>query len=422
MNIGFLGLGNLGMPLALSFNLKGHKVIGFDLRPERMSKENFTAMEVGPNYKSSVKELLPNSSIEFADNVEILIKKSDIIFIAVQTPNYHGYDGTVSMPYERKNYNLNPILLCMMDVNRIFKKLSEEDPNFPQKIVVINSTLLPGTIRKEFSNLDKHIILVHNPMFCAMGTVVPDMYNPEFVLLGGDNFTGLEKMEEFYKTINNATIVKTSFENAEMIKTCYNSFITMKVVYANTLMEIAHKIPGCDVDTVIDCLTLANERLISTKYLRGGMGDGGGCHPKENMALSWLAKEINLSYDLFESNMMAREKQTEWLADLICKEKYQNNLPVILLGISFKKETNLLDGSPGLLLRDILKKRGIRSSVYDPEAGFPTRFIEKAIYFVSMNHDLFKKLDYPDGSIIIDPWRYIPDQKNVKVVRIGEEY
>ena len=90
----------------------------------------------------------------------------------------------------------------------------------------------------------------------------------------------------------------------------------MKIVFANVLMEICHK-TGANVDEVTDALKLANDRLISGKYFTGGMGDGGACHPRDNIALSWLSRKLNLSFDWFENIMLARQKQTEWLANLM---------------------------------------------------------------------------------------------------------
>jgi len=100
--------------------------------------------------------------------------------------------------------------------------------------------------------------------------------------------------------------------NAELIKVAYNTYIGMKIAFANTLMEICHKMGNIDVDQVTGALTFASRRLMSGAYLTGGMGDGGGCHPRDNIALSWLAQRLDLSFDWFASVMGAREKQTVW--------------------------------------------------------------------------------------------------------------
>jgi len=410
MKIGFIGLGNLGMPMALAFSLKGHDVIGYDLNPDRMNINLFKEKEVGPAYEPSIKPFLQKSNMQFVKSMDEVLKKSEIVFVTVQTPNEMGYgDGTRPLSKKRQNYNLVPLTNCL---NSILRKETNA-------VIVIVSTVLPGTIKELFvENFNiAGIKLVHNPMFCAMGTVLPDLYNPEFILLGGEDKEAVNKVGLFYHTINNSFIFKTNFENAEMIKTCYNGFVTMKINYANTLMEMAHKLPGCDVDEVVDCLSLA-----STAYLRGGMGDGGGCHPKENSSLSWLAQKLNLSFDWFEMNMMCRQKQTKWLASIIEKAIYNYGKKVILLGLAFKPETNLVDGSPALLLKYMLEKHGHKIEAYDPLIDDKMPDLDNKICFISTKHKAFQGINFPDSSIVIDPWRYIAKTCGAgEVIQIGKD-
>ena len=109
-----------------------------------------------------------------------------------------------------------------------------------------------------------------------------------------------------------------SIDSAELTKVAYNTFIGMKIVFANTLMEICHKSPGANVDDVTGALKKARRRLLGPLYLDGGMGDGGGRHPRDNIAMSWLARKLPLSHDMFENLLTARECQTEWLVELMC--------------------------------------------------------------------------------------------------------
>ena len=150
------------------------------------------------------------------------------------------------------------------------------------------------------------------------------------------------------------------------------------------------------------------------------MGDGGGCHPRDNIALSWLSQKLDLSYDFFEGLMKCRENQTEWLANLIIKECKSNPRPIYVLGKCFKKETNLVVGSPSKLLDNILKEKGVVCQSYDPyidKYGFD---YPRGIYFIGSNHDIFKTISFEKGSTIIDPWRMIKDQDGVTVIRVGE--
>jgi UDPglucose 6-dehydrogenase len=245
--------------------------------------------------------------------------------------------------------------------------------------------------------------------------------NPEFVLLGADSFAAKEVTKKFYSTLHKKPVFETTVENAELIKVIYNTYISSKISVANTIMEICHKTPNTNCDDVVDALSLATERLISNRYMRGGMGDGGGCHPRDNIALSWLSKKLNLSYDWFENIMVCREEQTEWLAELVEEKQKETGLPVMILGKSFKEESNIEVGSPAILLKNILNEKGIQVEMYDPHIDGNKLSLQKPmLYFIGTKHKVFREYSFSRGSVVIDPWRYIVDQKGVEVIRIGE--
>ena len=161
------------------------------------------------------------------------------------------------------------------------------------------------------------------------------------------------------------------------------------------------------------------------------MGDGGGCHPRDNIALSWLAKKLDLSYDWYENLMLCREGQTDWLANLIFEQRVKTGMNnVVILGKSFKKETNLTVGSPAILLKNILTERRkygresmpstINVDMFDPwiDEGSPP-LDKKAIFFIGTNHDVFVDYKFPSGSVVIDPWGMIEKQDDVSVILVG---
>ena len=129
-------------------------------------------------------------------------------------------------------------------------------------------------------------------------------------------------------------------------------------------MELCHKLPNTNVDDVTNALKLANRRLISGYYMDGGMGDGGGCHPRDNIAMSYLSDKLNISHNWFEHIMQQREKQTNWLSELIIENS--KGLQINILGKSFKAESNLTLGSPALLLENFLKEKNIDVNIWDP--------------------------------------------------------
>jgi UDPglucose 6-dehydrogenase len=155
------------------------------------------------------------------------------------------------------------------------------------------------------------------------------------------------------------------------------------------------------------------------------MGDGGGCHPRDNIALSWLARKLDLSYDWFENVMLCREAQTEWLASLITEQHGKHGYAHRTVGIygkSFKVGTNLTVGSPATLLANILAEYGFEVRMYDPyvDSG-PCPFDWPGVYFIATNHKQFAEETwrFPPSSVVIDPWRFVPAQDGAEVIHVG---
>lgn len=420
MNIGFIGLGKLGLPCAMACETKGHKVFGID--PSPLTKQILETRKLA-YLEEGAQELLSTTNVELV-NYQYLVENADIIFVAVQTPHDPKFEGTTPIPEERKDFDYT--YLCAA-VDNLCREIKQQ--NVSKKVVVI-STVLPGTIHKyirpiiDFYQLNNQFHLVYNPFFIAMGTTIENFMNPEFVLMGTDDGDTADFAEEFYKTIHDRPVFKTTVENAELIKVSYNTFIGMKIAFANTVMEICHKTPKTDCDQIIDALSIAGDRIISNKYLRGGMGDGGGCHPRDNIALSWLASKLNLSHDMFHDIMIAREHQTEWLAEIIEEQFKKVRLPVWLMGLAYKPNTNITVGSPAKLLSYYLTQRDIPHNIYDPYVdGYGKEPIDASLLFVSTRHDCWKHYQFPEHSLIIDPFRFLGGNKTInRYLPIGKNH
>ena len=409
-----MGMGKLGLPCALAVEMRGHKVIGYD--PSPSIKEILDTKKL-PYKEIWAQDYLDKTNIEIK-SIEEVAEHSDIIFVPIQTPHGEKFEGTTRIPDEREDFDYTYLKNGLVELDTELQKQKKE------VVVVVISTVLPGTIRREIlPNLSEYTKLCYNPFFIAMGTVMEDFLRPEIILFGVDDEEAANKAKKFYRTINHAPFYETSIENAELIKVAYNTFIGTKIAYVNTLMEMCHHLPNTNVDEVMNGLKMCNKRIISDKYLSGGMGDGGGCHPRDNIALSWLSDKLGLSFNWFDNIMKQREVQTEWLADLI--EEHSNGLPINILGKSFKPQTNITTGSPSILLNNILEERGHAVFMWDPyvDGPFPTEygeFDEPQCYFIGTKHDDFVNFPYEKDSIIIDPWRFIPDIYNCKVIRIGD--
>ena len=417
MNVGFMGLGKLGLPCALAVEMRGHKVIGYD--PSPSVKEILDTKKL-PYKEIWAQDYLDKSNIKIK-SVKELVEHSDIIFVPIQTPHGEKFEGTTRIPDEREDFDYSYLIDGLTELDyELFQQKKE-------MTVIVISTVLPGTIRRDIKPLlSEYTKLCYNPFFIAMGTTMEDFLRPEIILFGVDDEEAAKKAKKFYRTINHAPFYETTIENAELIKVAYNTFIGTKIAYVNTLMEMCHHLPNTNVDEVMNALKMCNKRIISDKYLSGGMGDGGGCHPRDNIALSWLSDELGLRFNWFDNIMKQREVQTEWLVDMI--EKESNGLPITILGKSFKPQTNITTGSPSILLFNILRERGLSATMYDPYIDEPFGDWQDMseydglpqCYFIGTKHEDFVNFPFDDESIIIDPWRFIPDKEGCKVIRIGD--
>jgi len=373
--IGFIGLGKLGMPCAEAIAKKGFDVAGFDIA-----------------HRTS-------NHIEIRESIEDVCRDRDIVFVATPTPHEDGYDGrspTSHLPVKDFNYDA---------VKKVLTRCNKH-MGITQTLVLI-STVLPGTIRRELAPLMTNTGLVYNPYLIAMGTVADDMINPEMIMIGTE--WGLkgklcrersELLESFYNTVcdNSPRVEMGTWEEVESMKIFYNTFISNKIALVNMIQDVAEKIGNMNVDRVTDALSKSSKRITGPAYMKAGMGDGGACHPRDNIALRWLARELDLGYDLFESIMTAREKQAEHMAKAILL--HGNN--VFFTSDSYKPGTNLVDGSYSLLVQHYVKQHG----------GQIVHGFDNPVEVIVRVHES-DRITADDKIIIFDPWRSYPKAANV---------
>ena len=365
MKIGFIGVGKLGKDAAEVMAEK-HDVIGYDVT--KVEPENFNMV----------------------DTIEEVCKGREMIFIAVPTPHDPAYDGrypTAHLP--NKDFNYQIVKDVLIETNKYVTK---------DQLVVLISTVLPGTIRREFIDLIPNGRFIYNPYLIAMGTVKWDMVNPEMVIIGTEDgsMTGDAKMLlDFYKTfITEGTRYEVgTWDEAEGIKIFYNTFISTKVALVNMIQDVAEKGGNMNVDVVTGALERSTYRILGKAYMTAGMGDGGGCHPRDNIALRYMAEELNLGYDLFDAIMNAREKQAKNLANTLVKHAQENSLPITILGKSYKPDVHYEDGSTTVLTGHFCEQLGIK-----PE--FDLEVPNKAVYLLG-HMGKFHEYQFPEGSIII---------------------
>ena len=371
--IGFIGLGKLGMPCAEAITDKGFDVAGFDIEKKTSQK------------------------IQIRDSIADLVHDRDIVFVATPTSHESGYDGsTPTSGKEPKDFDYSSVKNVLAKCNKHMK---------PTQSLVLISTVLPGTVRRELSPLVTNVGLIYNPYLIAMGTVAWDMVNPEMVMIGTEkgrqeSNAKAEQLEAFYTQVcdNMPRIEFGTWEDVEAMKIFYNTFISNKIALVNMIQDVAVKLGNMNVDTVTNALSQSTLRIVSSKYMKAGMGDGGSCHPRDNIALRWLAKELGLGYDLFDSIMTARERQAENMAKAILK--HGNN--VFFSSDTYKPHTDLTDGSYSLLVQHYVKLHG----------GQIVNGFDNPVQVIVRVHET-DQITADNETIIFDPWRTYPKAKNV---------
>ncbi len=371
--IGFIGLGKLGMPCAEAVASKGFEVVGYDVQSKQSSK------------------------IEIRDSIEDVCRDTDIVFVATPTPHEDGYDGREPTSHkEPKDFDYSSVKDVINQCNRHMGKT---------QVLVLISTVLPGTIRRELAPLVTNVKLIYNPYLIAMGTVGYDMLNPEMIMIGTEKgiyetANKAKQLESFYNQVCDVMprIEFGTWEDVEAMKIFYNTFISNKIALVNMIQDVAVKLGHMDVDKVTGALSRSTKRIVSSAYMKAGMGDGGACHPRDNIALRWLAKDLGLGYDLFESIMTAREKQAENMAKAILS----HGKNVCFSSDSYKPGTNLVDGSYSLLVQHYIVKHG----------GTIVHGFDTPVQVLVRVHES-DNITADNETIIFDPWRTYPKAENV---------
>jgi UDPglucose 6-dehydrogenase len=359
-------------------------------------------------------------------SIKECVEDRDIVFIAVPTPHDPAYDGRAPTAHlAPKDFRYDIVTDVIIEANYHMKK---------DQLLVLISTVLPGTVRKTFVPYITNPRFVYNPYLIAMGSVAWDMVNPEMVMIGtedGSTTGDAEQLVNFYKTVmeNNPRYEIGTWDECECIKVFYNTFISAKIGLANMIQDVAVKQGNINVDVVTNALAKSTMRIMGPQYMKAGMGDGGACHPRDNIALRYMAQDLGLGYDLFDAIMTAREIQAENLAKELVRHAEENNMSIFIHGKAYKPNVDYLDGSYSLLVGHYCEQLGHPPTYIDPLTGDNMEAVHGVVMLahsasttykytnrVSETDELYCQI--LDGSVVVDPWRnYVNDR--VKVVHYG---
>lgn len=356
-----------------------------------------------------------NPAFPMMPSIEDAVRDRDLIFIAAPTPHAVEYGGeTPSSHLENRNFDYTIVKDILQEVNKYVNQT---------QLVVLISTVLPGTVRKELRPCITNSRFIYNPYLIAMGTIKWDMVNPEMVIIGtedGSTTGDAQELIDFYSVFmkNDPRYVVGTWDEAESIKIFYNTFISTKLALVNMIQDVAETNGNINVDVVTKALADSKYRIMGPAYMKAGLGDAGACHPRDNIALRWLAENLNLGYDLFDSIMKAREVQAERMA-LRCLKNGKN---VTIIGKAYKPKVPYTNGSASMLVGHYIEQHGGNVRYYDVHTG-DTSLHENwtDVYLIGYWDKYVEAVNLPQWTTAIDPWRKLSGKNHTgEIIHYGD--
>ncbi len=399
MDIAVVGTGYVGLVAGVCFADAGHKVICVDNDPEKVK-----ALLDGqiPIYEPGLEDILKSSRsrLEFTMDLKQAVDQAEVIFIAVGTPERP--DGSA---------DLGPTLKV---VEGICKEAQEP------KIIVLKSTVPVGTSKKikvfvsQNSNL-KHEI-VNNPEFLKEGAAIDDFLRPDRVVIGCETEHAQKIMSKIYAPFvrNGHPILFMSNTSAELTKYAANSFLSVKISFANELAALADKV-GADIDEVRAGFT--SDSRINPAFFYPGSGYGGSCFPKDVQALIHTAEQNGCSMNIVKAADEVNDRQKTILVDKVIKRYGDvNGKTFALWGLSFKPRTDDVREAPAGYVIEKLTALGAKIVAFDPIAGNTAQRYFKTPFTLSSS--AYDACQNADALLIATEWNEFrnPDFEKLKTL------
>ncbi|MGZ7134057.1 MAG: UDP-glucose dehydrogenase family protein [Halobacteriota archaeon] len=358
--ISIVGTGYVGLSTAACFASKGYDVVASTRNEDKVRIINAKRAPFHePGLDEAVRTGIESGHLRAEINRSEAVRQTEVTFITVGTPE--KADGTVDLRY---------VISASEDIGHALKQKKA------YHLVVVKSTVTPGTVRGPFkAALEKSSGLVAgrdfglcmNPEFLRQGSAIRDTLHPNRVVIGeydkrsGQRLTDL--FEGFYEP--GIPLLRMGLESAEMVKYASNTFLAMKISYANEMARICERVPGVDVSEVM--AGVGRDERINPKFLNAGAGFGGSCLPKDTKALCKFAEAQGYSAPLLRATLAVNQAQASHVAQLALSTLGERrDKKVALLGLSFKPDTDDLREAPSLKVARALLKAGAYVSAFDP--------------------------------------------------------
>lgn len=358
MNISLVGLGKLGLCSAACFASKGHHVIGVDLEDGHIDALNDGQCPVDETGLAALLETC-RSRLEFTTDYERAVRCTDITLIIVPTPS--DAEGRFSNAYVEAVLDR---IAPAMKVKKAFH------------VVDVVSTVMPTSCERIFrpkleegtgKTCGRDFGLVYNPEFIALGSVIHDFLHPDMLLIGASDERSARAVSELYSATveNRPHYALMELTNAEITKLTLNCYVTMKISFANELAAVCENIPGADVDVVTSAV--GSDSRVGRRYLKGGLGFGGPCFPRDNLAFQRCAEDADIQVHLSPRVVNVNGEVVNRLFTMVSEHAPSGSI-VALLGLSYKPGTHIVEESQSVMLAAELLDAGYVVRMHDPKA------------------------------------------------------
>lgn len=390
--ISVFGLGKLGSPLAVAFAHKGFQVIGVDISERFVEDLN---RGLAPVEETGLQAMLDahRDRLRATTDYQDAILNSQVSSIIVPTPT--GPDGTFVLDY------------VMEAVKKIGQVLAQKES---YHLIAIVSTVMPGDTEKLRIALDEasgktcgpDFGLCYSPEFIALGSVLYNLLNPDMLLIGqsDDRAGDLYEAVLLKLTDNKPQVKRMNFVNAELTKISVNSYVTMKITYANMIARLCERLPEADANVVTEALGM--DSRIGGKYLTGAVAFGGPCFPRDNVALMKVAERLDTTVPLAAATHHYNREQSRLLTDLVTRH-VEPGAHVAVLGLAYKPDTPVVEESASLYLIRELVDLGFVVTAYDPMAMANARLeLDSTVRYAETLEDAVSQAD---AVIIATAWK-----------------
>ncbi len=400
MQICVIGTGYVGLVAGTCLAEMGNNVICVDNDTNKLA---LIEQGIIPIYEPGLEELIKanvnENRLKFTSDLKSAVEKSLVCFIAVGTPQ--SEDGSADLQY----------------VMNVAESIGKSINGY--KVIVDKSTVPVGTAEKVTEIIKKHtnhdFDVVSNPEFLKQGAAVEDFLKPDRVVIGSNSQKATEIMQELYSPFlrTGNPVIIMDVKSAEMTKYAANSFLAVKISYANEIANICEKV-GADAEMVR--IGMCSDKRIGSQFLFPGLGYGGSCFPKDVKALLKTAKDNGCDYKLLQSADEVNKEQRQIFINKILK-RYGNDLKgktFAVWGLAFKPKTNDMRMAPAITIIDALLEKGAEVRAYDPKAfDYAQGLWGDSIYYAKNSYDA---IEGADAMLLLTEWNEFrrPDFDKIK--------